>query len=833
MTAGLLPAVPIAPSDPFERALAWRACSLRTRILQTALVATLAWLGGEHQFVATWAAVTLICGLIDSRLSQWLLHRPRTRAGVALVAASYALSAVSFAASAFILAQPPTPMHLAEAVLVLCAASLNNAMMCCGSRLATVVLVGPASIMLLAGPTLARQVGYQVSTTDTLLMAVATLVFTVFILRMASAFYARGQTLKGALEGLSHAGQVAQHGRQRWRMIFHHSPMARLCFDASALYRLLHADGALAGARLGDRLKARVSSVAEAFGHIRMLEANEIAVELCGDRLTAAHFTEASLDAFCQALNDIGEDGVIPVFPAEMICADGRTIEVEVHYRVAPDPGAPWSLCLATYVDVTAARRATREQQEALKAAEVANRAKSDFLTVISHEIRTPLNGVLGMAQAMALNPLSRAQRERLRVISESGSALLAIVDDLLDLSKIEAGGLEIVRADCDLAALVESVHAAYSAEAASRGLALDLDLDPAASGLYETDAGRLRQILGNLISNAIKFTHEGEVTVRLAHTPSGVRLEVSDTGIGIAPDRIAALFETFVQADSSPTRRYGGAGLGLAICRQLAQAMGGDISACSMPGRGSAFTVDLPMTPSRTGSRSGGGPDPGQRPPAARSRGGGQSGEPHGPEGPVGPDRYRAGLRREWGGSRRGLGGGRLGRDPDGRADAADGRPNRDAQNPRPRGGAGPRADADHRDHRQRHDPSGRQLSRRRHDRGGLQADQCRGVVLRLAERGGRPAGSAADGRRLSAERRGQLARQVGAAVGLAKEARPAVRPQGADRGLVGVARGEQHPKLRPQPPRLIGQLAAVHAAGHDDVGHQQVDVGMGIQPA
>jgi signal transduction histidine kinase/ActR/RegA family two-component response regulator len=427
--------------------------------------------------------------------------------------------------------------------------------------------------------------------------------FTVLIVRMASAVYARSQTLKAALEGLSHAGRVAQEGRQRWRMIFHHSPMAGLCFDASALYRRLGAHGQLAGAGLGDRLRARIPSVAEAFRHIRMLEANQIAVELCGDRLTGAHFTESSLEAFCQALNDIDNDGVIPVFPAEMICADGRIVDVEVHYRVAPDPGAPWSLCLATYVDVTAARGAAREQREALKAAEIANRAKSDFLTVISHEIRTPLNGVLGMAQAMALNPLSRLQRQRLRVISESGSALLAIVDDLLDLSKIEAGALEIVRADCDLAALVASVHTAYSAGAAARGLSLVLDLDPAASGVYDADAGRLRQILGNLISNAIKFTHEGEVTVRLARTDRGIRLEVSDTGIGIAPDRIAALFETFVQADSSPTRRYGGAGLGLAICRRLAQAMGGDIGACSMPGCGSAFTVELPMTLSRSGA--------------------------------------------------------------------------------------------------------------------------------------------------------------------------------------------------------------------------------------
>jgi signal transduction histidine kinase/DNA-binding NarL/FixJ family response regulator len=383
-------------------------------------------------------------------------------------------------------------------------------------------------------------------------------------------------------------------------MIFHHSPLARLCFDASALYRLLDAKGDLAGARLGDRLKASVGSIAEAFAHVRMLEANDVAAELCGDRLMGPHFTDGALDAFCQALNDIDDNGELPVFPAEMIRADGEIVEVEVYFRVAPGLGAPWSLCMATYVDVTDTRRAAREQREALEAAEVANRAKSDFLTMISHEIRTPLNGVLGMGQAMALSPLSRLQRQRLGVISESGSALLAIVDDLLDLSRIEAGGLEIVRAECDVVALVEGVHAAYSAEAASRGLAFVLDLDPTASGVYEADAGRLRQILGNLVSNALKFTHEGEILVRLGRTDRGIRFEVSDTGIGIAPDRIAALFETFVQADSSATRRYGGVGLGLAICRRLAQAMGGDIGACSLPGRGSAFTVDLPMARSQ-----------------------------------------------------------------------------------------------------------------------------------------------------------------------------------------------------------------------------------------
>ncbi|HEX3367479.1 ATP-binding protein [Phenylobacterium sp.] len=603
MTTAVLPTVPVTLSDPFERALAWRAGSLWSRTSQVTLVALLLWFSGQRDMVVVWAVTTWICGLVDACLSRRLLHRRRTPGAIAVVCASYMMSAGTFAASALLLAMPPTPMHLAEAVLVLCAACLHNAMMCCGSRLATAVLVAPGSIILITGAVLARQIGYQVATADILLMAVASVVFTIFIVRLASAFYARGQTLKSALDGLSYAGRAAQEGRQRWRMIFHHSPMAHRCVDASSLYRLLHAEGGPTASGLGNRLKAMVNSVDDIAPHIRVLEANEAAEAMFGGRAARPRFTEASLEAFFEALNGVGEDGVLPMFLAQIVRTDGEIIEVEIHHRVAPGPGAPWSLCLATYVDVTDARRAAREQLEALKAAEVANRAKSDFLTVISHEIRTPLNGVLGMAQAMALNPLSRLQRQRLRVISESGSALLAIVDDLLDLSKIEAGGLEIVRADCDLSALVESVHAAYSAGAAARGLSFVLDLDPAASGVYGADAGRLRQILGNLISNAIKFTHEGEVAVRLARTDRGVRLEVSDTGIGIALDRIAALFETFVQGDSSPTRRYGGAGLGLAICRQLAQAMGGDISACSMPGRGSAFTVDLPMILSRTGA--------------------------------------------------------------------------------------------------------------------------------------------------------------------------------------------------------------------------------------
>jgi signal transduction histidine kinase/CheY-like chemotaxis protein len=604
MTAAM-PASGAAAPRPFDRALAWRATGAWTRGALSVLVALLAWVATRNDLVAAWLAATLVLGAIDARLSGWLLGRPRTRNAVVLVGIGHALSATSFSSVGLLLITPPTPAHLGEAVLVLCAFCLNGAMMSRGSRVATAMLVGPGAAMLILGPFAARLFGYDIALADALILSFFGTAFTVFIVRMAASFAAEGQALKGALEELARhnaaavaAGQLTRDSRQRWRMIFEHSPLARVCFNASALYQALGAGGDLAGARLGDRLKTKFGSLSDISAQVTLLEANQVAIDLCGDKLVGLHFTDATLEGFCQALNDIGEDGVLPVFPAELIRADGQVLEVEVHLRLAPDAGAPWSLCLATYVDVTDARRAAREQREALEIAEVANRAKSDFLAVISHEIRTPLNGVLGMAQAMALSPLSRAQRQRLRVINDSGHALVAIVDDLLDLSRIEAGGLEIVCADCEIVALVENVYAAYAGEAQAKGLAFGLDIDPAVAGPFHADAGRIRQILGNLIANALKFTHDGEVSLRVSRAARGMRFEVRDTGIGIPPERVAGLFETFAQGDSSMTRQYGGAGLGLAISRKLAQAMGGEVSVCSTPGRGSTFSVELPMSP-------------------------------------------------------------------------------------------------------------------------------------------------------------------------------------------------------------------------------------------
>ncbi|WP_372785407.1 ATP-binding protein [Phenylobacterium sp.] len=255
--------------------------------------------------------------------------------------------------------------------------------------------------------------------------------------------------------------------------------------------------------------------------------------------------------------------------------------------------------CAYTIFIVLLAQNLFRESEalrQALAAAEAASHAKSTFLAVTSHEIRTPLNGVLGMAQAMENDALSARQRGRLGVIRQSGEALLDILNDILDVAKIEAGKLELEAAPFDLEAVANSALGAFSGTAAEKGLVLGLDIDPAARGTYQGDAARVRQVLGNLISNAVKFTDAGEVRVIVAAETWGVRLSVRDTGPGVPDELAERLFEKFTQGDASTTRRYGGTGLGLAISRELCAAMGGAISVANGPNGGATFTVELPM---------------------------------------------------------------------------------------------------------------------------------------------------------------------------------------------------------------------------------------------
>ena len=245
---------------------------------------------------------------------------------------------------------------------------------------------------------------------------------------------------------------------------------------------------------------------------------------------------------------------------------------------------------------VRAGVAARRSELAAREAAEMANHAKSEFLAVMSHEIRTPLNGVLGMAEAMAYDHLSQVQRERLEVISRSGASLLAILNDILDLSKIEAGKLELDSTEFDMEDVALGAHSAFTAAANAKGLSFNLVVAPAARGVYRGDSVRLRQILYNLLSNAVKFTSVGEVKAAIDLKDGSVQITVRDSGVGIAPDQIGRLFQKFVQADSSTTRKFGGTGLGLAICTHLSEAMGGDITVDSTLGHGTTFVVRLPL---------------------------------------------------------------------------------------------------------------------------------------------------------------------------------------------------------------------------------------------
>lgn len=226
----------------------------------------------------------------------------------------------------------------------------------------------------------------------------------------------------------------------------------------------------------------------------------------------------------------------------------------------------------------------------AKEAAESADEAKSAFLANMSHEIRTPLNGVLGMTQVMEADDLSAVQRERVGVIRESGRALLAILNDVLDLSKVEAGKLELEPAEFYMGELATAVCATFEGSASARDLILACEIGEGARGIWVGDALRLRQILSNLVSNAIKFTHAGGVTLRVGHDGEALTFAVQDTGIGIDADKIPQLFEKFSQADASTTRRYGGTGLGLAISRELVELMGGQMKVTSEPGEGSCF---------------------------------------------------------------------------------------------------------------------------------------------------------------------------------------------------------------------------------------------------
>ncbi|MGQ9369931.1 response regulator [Azospirillum sp. A39] len=336
----------------------------------------------------------------------------------------------------------------------------------------------------------------------------------------------------------------------------------------------------------------------------------------------AAEMAGVPLATFVGRRHALASPGVVAPGVVAPVAADGgaetgvvaRDVEVAVD---RPDGKRVWALqtlqrtefegqpaILAWSYDITERKQAEQALFAAKEQAEVAARSKSEFLATMSHEIRTPMNGVMGMLELIALTPLNAEQRGLVTTVRDSATALLRIIDDILDLSKIEAGKLDLEELDLAPVDLVEGVADLLAPQAQHKQLALVCHVDSSVPPLVRGDPGRLRQILFNLAGNAIKFTETGRVVLRATTSgrPDGgtvtLRFEVEDTGIGISEDGQARLFQPFSQADSSTTRRFGGTGLGLAICTRLVEMMGGRIGVASAPGRGSTFwfTLSVPL---------------------------------------------------------------------------------------------------------------------------------------------------------------------------------------------------------------------------------------------
>ena len=383
----------------------------------------------------------------------------------------------------------------------------------------------------------------------------------------------RRERQRRALETL----RAQQAAEARFRVMFDEAPLGVAVVDAIS-GRILEAN-----ARMAELVGRPRASLTGLDPQLSLTHPDDIAIS----QEHNARLRAGEIDGYCVNKRYVRPDG--SVVWASATCAP---------IRVAGDD-TPRHLFIVE--DISERKRHERELRHASERAEAANAAKSEFLAHMSHEIRTPMNAVLGLAQVLEREPLSDRQREMVMRIRTAGQSLLSILNDVLDLSKIEAGQLRIEPRPFELGALLASLDSLMGQAAREKGLTLRLQVPDAALGPLVGDGLRLEQILLNLVGNAIKFTDRGEVAVVVqAHdrTDDQVRLrfEVRDTGIGIAPAALDRLFTPFTQVDDGIGRRYGGTGLGLSICKRLIEQMDGQIGADSRPGQGSVFWFDLPL---------------------------------------------------------------------------------------------------------------------------------------------------------------------------------------------------------------------------------------------
>lgn len=341
----------------------------------------------------------------------------------------------------------------------------------------------------------------------------------------------------------------------------------------------------------------------------RILEANEAFLQIVGytrddlaagrlrwDALTPPQY--AAIDS--AARDELLERGTITPYEKEYVHRSGHRVPVLIGATLL-EPGSRECICFI--VDITRQKQTEQELKAAKEAADAASRAKSQFLANMSHEVRTPMNAIIGITELLLSTPLNPKQAEYLKMVLQSAEWLMGIINDVLDFSKVESGRVDLEQLPLSLRETLGDAIKSLALKAHDKGLELALDVASDVPDWLVGDAGRLRQVVLNLVGNAIKFTHQGEVvvTVRLAGREAdraSLEVCVSDTGIGIPPDKLERVFEAFEQADASTTRNYGGTGLGLAIVRRLMQLMGGQVWAESTPGEGSRFhfTLTLPL---------------------------------------------------------------------------------------------------------------------------------------------------------------------------------------------------------------------------------------------